>query len=78
MHLDKKGQNIVGKVFLGFAAVVFIAVLLPVVQTFVGTSAGNLTADGADSGTIVLVNLLPFFLLLMTITALFIFDDGRR
>lgn len=71
---NKKAQSIVGKIFLSFAGIVLLASLLPTVQLFVGTSAGNVTANGGDAGTVTLINLLPFFLVLMFVAALFIDD----
>ena len=68
----KKGQQVLAGIMISFAAVVALMALLPTLNNQVEISAGNLTEQGADAGTPVLMRLIPFFMVLGLVSGIFV------
>jgi hypothetical protein len=56
-----KGQMTIQGVLFVFLTVVFLAVLSPILNSFLGMAAGNATAAG-DTTTATIINLIPTML----------------
>lgn len=66
----KKGQTqLLSGLVIAFAAVIFLMALLPTINSQIEVSAGNLTEQGADSGTTTIMRLIPLFMILALIIA---------
>lgn len=71
---SRNGQFFMQKILIFFASAVALFVLLSPLQSIISTSMGNYSANGGDSGTVIIVFLVPMFMVLGLIIYLFAFD----
>jgi hypothetical protein len=74
---SKEGQLTMVGLILLVVSVITLAALMPVLNIFIGTAAGNATEAGhGDAG--IIINLIPLFLWLGLIITIFVYTQVQR
>lgn len=73
----KQAQMTMIGLILLVVSIIALSAMTPVINTFTGTAAGNLTAGGHADAAVV-VNLIPLFLWLGLVITVFIYTQVQR